>query len=136
VGRQRDVDALERFHEHRAGAGEVAAPAARPEIPVEGHLDALLARDLDDGKETAESVVGVERKRYPGEIDELGTHQALYHLYPVRQFEQIACWRLIAPIVELAFAGRVGVDDVKAGQPARNAQYEIARDAFRRRERE
>ena len=54
ICRHRDVDALERLHEHRAGAGHVAIPAARAEIAVEGDLDALLARHLDNREETAE----------------------------------------------------------------------------------
>src|SRR3954468_2356178 len=38
IGRQRYIDALERLHEHRAGTGQIPAPAMRPEIAVERDL--------------------------------------------------------------------------------------------------
>ena len=36
---------------------QIALPAARPEVAVERHLDALLARDLEHGEKPAEPVV-------------------------------------------------------------------------------
>ena len=136
VGRQRHVDALQRLHEHRPCAREIAAPAARAEISVERDLHALLADHLDDGEEAAEPVVGIERERDAGEIDQLGLGQAIAHARPVGQLEQLARRRFAAPIMVMAHAGRIGVDHGEARQPAACPQHEIAGDAFGGGERE
>ncbi len=135
IGRQRDIDALERLEEHRTGAGEIAAPAARAEVAVEGDLDALLARHFQDGEETADAVVGIKRQRDAGEIDELGLQQSVGHLPPIRQFEQFARWRRVAPEIPPPLAVRAGVDDGRARQPASDSQHQVARRTFRRRQR-
>ena len=46
------------------------------------------------------------------------------------QLEQFARRRAVAPVVEGALARRVGVDDVDAGQPAGDAQHQVALHAF------
>ncbi len=130
VGRQRDVDPLEGFHEHRARARQVAAPAARPEVAVEGDLHTLLPDHLEEREETPQSVVGIERERDAGEIDELRLRQPLGDAGPVRQFEQLARRRSVAPVVAAERAGGTTVDQSEPGQPATHPEHEVAGNAF------
>src|SRR5262249_7790752 len=67
---ERDVDALERLHEYGSSAGEIALPAARPEVTVECDLHAVLARKLDEREKAADAHVRIERERDAGEIDQ------------------------------------------------------------------
>ncbi len=50
----------------------------------------------------------------------------------LRHFEIIACRAMVAPIAEAAFAPRVYIDLIEAGQPAGDALYEARVDAFLR----
>ena len=131
-GRQRDVDAFERLHENGAGAGQVALPALRPEIAVEGDLGALLARHLDDGQQPAEPGVGIKRQRNAGKENQPRAHHALGDAIPVGQLEQLARRRLAAPVAEAPLALAVGLDHVEPGETAGHAQHQVGLDAFGR----
>ena len=136
IGRQRDVDALERLHEHGAGARQIALPAVRAEVAVEGDLGALLARHLDDGEEAAEPGVGIERQRDAGEVDQPRAIMLSAMRFQSGELEQLARRRLVAPVVEAPLALGVGLDQVEAGQPAGHAQHQVGRDALGRGQRD
>ena len=131
-GRQRDIDALERFDENGARARQVAFPAARPEIAVERHLGALLARGFEQREKAAEAVVRIERQRDAGEINQPRRHQAFGNPHPVGQLEQVARRRAIAPVAKAALAGRTIFNEAQPRQPAGNAQDQIGRKRPRR----
>src|SRR6185436_13276765 len=124
-GRQRDIDALERLDEDGARTRQVSLPAARPEIAVERHLDALLACGLEDGEKPAEAVVRIKRQRDAGEINEPGRYQAFGNAHPIRELEQLARGGAVAPIAETTLPGWAILDQAQPGLPAGHAQDEI-----------
>ena len=105
-------------------------PAARPEIAVERHFGALLARGFEQGKKAADAVIGIERQRDAREIDQPRRHQALRDPHPVRQLEQVARRRAIAPIANAALAGGTILNKAKPRQPARHAQHQVRGNPF------
>src|SRR5262249_36321789 len=125
-GRERNVDALERFDEYRPGAREVTFPAARTKIAVERDFGALRASGFQQREETPYAGVGVERQRDAGEVDEPRRHQALGNTHPVGQFEQVARRCALTPIAEASFASWAVFDKRQARKPARYAQNVFA----------
>src|SRR5262249_34950825 len=128
---ERDVDALERLHEYGSSAGEIALPAARPEVTVECDLHAVLARKLDEREKAADAHVRIERERDAGEIDQAASEQALSEGTPLRQFEQLACRSMVAPIAEAALALVVGLDQIKSRDAIRHAHDELGAHTLR-----
>ena len=104
-GRQRDIDALERLDENGTRALQVALPAARAEIAVEGDFGALLACDFEYREESAEPVIREQRQRDAGEVDEPRRGEAFGNAHPVRKLEQFAGRRAVAPGACVALAG-------------------------------
>jgi hypothetical protein len=56
--RQRNVDALERLQEHRAGAHQIALPTSRPEITIESYLHTQLSGGLKHREKASQATVG------------------------------------------------------------------------------
>ena len=74
--------------------------------------------------------VRIKRERDAGEIDQPRLHQAFRHGAPLRQLEQLARRRRLAPIMHAPFAFAVGVGQSQRRKPARRAQDQIGGDAF------
>jgi hypothetical protein len=128
--RQRDVHALERFDEDGARAREVPLPAARPEVAVEGHLGALLARGFEQREEAAKAVVGIKRQGDAGKVDEPRRQQRFGDPHPVGVLEQVARWRALAPRANVTFSGRTVFNEAQSRQPSGHAQHEMPGNTF------
>ena len=134
--RQRHVDALERLEIHRSYPPDIAGPAVRPEIAVEGDLDPLLSRKLDGCKKAPEAGARVERQRNSRKVDHARGKQAFGDARPFGKLEQLARGSRLAPIVEKTRPARIVVRETEARQSPRPSQDEVASHLFRRRQSE
>ena len=126
-GRQCDVDALERLHEDGTRARQISFPAGGTKNAVKGDLGALLPRNFERRKQTAKTVIGIQRQRDAGKVDQSRRNKAMRDAHPVGKLKQFARWRAVAPNAADGFAGLAMLDQGQRRQAARYAQNEISR---------